>query len=218
MRLVTCIMPTRARNVWAAIAVNSFIMQTYPNKQLIILDDRQEPSFTEVPRSPAVSYLRSDSRSIAEKRNILCGLAAGDLVCHLDDDDFSAPERIADQVQRLEASGKPVTGYHSMLFYESNPERAAKYVNNAPNFYALGTSLMYRREWAMAHPFRLDKDAWGEDNNFVSDARSEGNLISVDAGQLMVARAHAGNTNQKDLTKVDYRAVPLSAIPERFFH
>jgi hypothetical protein len=195
--------------------MNSFVMQTYASKQLLILDDRQDPSFSEVPRLPSVSYLRSDSRSIAEKRNILCSLSAGDLVCHWDDDDFSAPERIADQVKRLEESGKAVTGFCSMLFYEGQPERAAKYVNDCN--YALGTSLLYRREWAIEHPFRLAENAWGEDNNFVNDARSAGDLISVDAGQLMVARAHPGNTSKKDLGKVDYRTVPLSAIPERFF-
>lgn len=217
MRLVTCIMPTRGRGIWAALAVNSFLQQAYPYKELLILDDRNDSSFRDGHPSGfgSVSYFCSDSQSIAEKRNILVNLAPSSLICHWDDDDWSAPGRIADQVQRFEESGKPVVGYHSMLFYQSNPERAAKYINDAS--YALGTSLMYRREWAIAHPFHLAEKAWGEDNNFVNDARNAGELISVDAGQLMVARAHPGNTSKKDLGKQDYRPVPLSAIPPGFF-
>lgn len=211
MNLVVGIMVTRGRNWMAARALDAFMRQTYPCKQLLILDDRQEPSFSEPPRD--ASYLRSDSRSIAEKRNICCQLAAGDIVCHVDDDDYSAATRIADQVQRLEESGKRVTGYCSMLFTDG--ERAAKYINDGS--YALGTSLMYRREWAIAHPFRLAEKAWGEDNNFVNDARNAGELISVDAGQLMVARAHPGNTSVKNLGAHDFRPVPLSTIPVEFF-
>lgn len=206
-------MVTRGRNWLAAAAMQSFLVQTYPYKQLLILDDRAEPSFAEPPR--LASYLRSDSRSIAEKRNICCQLAAGDLIVHIDDDDWQASTRIAEQVQRLAESGKPVTGYHSMLFYESQPERAAKYVNDCN--YALGTSLMYKREWAVNHPFHLAEKAWGEDNNFVNDARNAGELISVDAGQLMVARAHPGNTSVKNLGAHDFRPVPLSTIPVEFF-
>jgi hypothetical protein len=208
-------MPTRGRNVWAANAIFAFLNQTYSYRELLILDDRRDPSFVTSPAGyfNSVSYIQSDSRSIAEKRNLLCNLASGDLVCHWDDDDWSDQTRIADQVTRLEESGKPVTGYHSMLFTDG--VRAAKYINDAS--YALGTSLMYRRDWALAHPFKLMEKAWGEDNNFVNEARNAGELISVDAGQLMVARAHPGNTSHKDLTKQDYRPVPLSAIPERFF-
>jgi len=213
MKTVTGIMLTRNRNAWATSALVSFMNQTYPDKRLIILDDSEEPSFSASPVFEGVSYMRSKVRSIAEKRNICCSLAKTELIVHVDDDDWSAPERIAYQVKQIEESGKQVAGFCSMLFTDG--VRAAKYINDAS--YALGTSLMYRRDWALAHPFKLMEKAWGEDNNFVNEARNAGELISVDAGQLMVARAHPGNTSHKDLTKQDYRPVPLSAIPEGFF-
>jgi hypothetical protein len=34
---------------------------------------------------------------------------------HWDDDDYSAPERISVQVERLRVSGKPLTGFHTRL-------------------------------------------------------------------------------------------------------
>jgi len=61
--------------------------------------------------------------------------------------------------------------------------------------YALGTSLCYRRSWWQAHPFEAKNV--GEDNDFVSVAVSAGRLISVDAGKMMYATNHPGNTSPR---------------------
>jgi hypothetical protein len=43
--LVSAIMPTRARPQFAREAVDLFLAQTWPNKELVILDDEEHPSF-----------------------------------------------------------------------------------------------------------------------------------------------------------------------------
>jgi O-antigen biosynthesis protein len=63
--------------------------------------------------------------------------------------------------------------------------------------YALGTSLCYRRDWWRARRFRSLQV--GEDNQFVSEADALGQLITADAGELMYATIHAGNTSPRKM-------------------
>lgn len=216
-RLVTAIMPTRGRSSLAMVALNSFLDQTYEFKQLLILDDRNDPSFVVPPEFNQVAYLRVDDRLlISEKRNVCCQYAAGEIICHFDDDDWSAPDRIANQVERLFESRGSVTGFHSMLFYEFSTGRAAKFIGHRA--YALGTSLMYTRDHWQRHKFRpgIENPNVAEDNQFVIEAVSAGEFTSTDAGQTMVATVHIGNTSPKDMTRLSQ--VSLEVIPKRFFN
>jgi glycosyltransferase involved in cell wall biosynthesis len=220
MKLVSAIMPTRGRKEWAAQALKCFLDQTYPEKELIILDDMDDRSFDE-----KIGFMWPDVRyfvfpgsrfNIPYKRNRCCEVAHGETIMHWDSDDWSAPDRMANQVSTLEESGRQVTGFHSMLFYEEHSGRCFKYLNDES--YALGTSLTYLKSFWQSHPFNETlKD--GEDNQFVKEAMRATQLVSVDAGQLMVARIHPNNTSPKDLggTQTSYVPVPRETLPEGFF-
>ena len=116
------------------------------------------------------------------------------MVAHWDDDDWSAPGRLADQVGRLEASGKAVTGYHTIKFTDG--KRWWLYAG-VPH-YATGTSLCYRKSWWAAHEFPLLQV--GEDNHFVSDAGVEKQLASADGREMIAASLHAGNTSTHSMS------------------
>ncbi len=196
MKLVSAILPTRGRREFARQALESFLDQTYPEKELLILDDIDDPSFPDgVPHGHRILRWLSNSRLIAKKRNDLCGYAAGPIIMHFDSDDWSAPDRMADQVERLEMSGAAVTGYHSILFFDG---RVFKYIGS-PN-YAVGTSLAFTKEWWAKFPFPENvQDGIGEDNEFVCNAYNRGRLCSVDGGSMIVARVHVDNTSKKDV-------------------
>lgn len=221
MTLVSAILPTRGRQAYAQQAVKDFINQTYPSRELVILDDLEERSFPngalDIPRCyfPVV-YLMHNSRSIAEKRNLCCQYANGEVIVHWDSDDHSEPARIQSQVDFLEKSERAVAGFHSLLFHVAQDGRWLKYCGDPS--YALGTSLMYRKAFWKAHPFRSPSDTphWGEDNNFVRDARQAGELVTVDGDTLMYARIHDSNTSIKDIggAQTSYRHVPIEAIPQ----
>lgn len=133
----------------------------------------------------------AESRPIGEKRNFGCEYSTGDVVCHWDDDDFSAPGRLSDQIGRLEESGKAVTGYHSMRFTDGT----VWWQYRGDPHYALGTSLCYWRHWWDAHRFRAVQV--GEDNTFVAEAWQAQQLQTADAGELMYATNHAQNTSPR---------------------
>jgi len=82
------------------------------------------------------------------------------------------------------------------------------------HLYALGTSLMYRRDWWMRHPF-VEINV-GEDNQFVGKARAQNQLVVADSGDLMIASNHSGNTSPRNIAGKSWRAIerPASAPEE----
>ena len=200
MALVSCIMPTRGRPEFAAQAVEYFRAQTWPEKELIIIDDEDAPSFAEPPAFAAYERLRT-RRTIGQKRNLACSMATGDLICHFDDDDYSAPGRIADQAQRILDTGAGLTGYHRMRFIDELG-RWWLFSASSPEHYILGTSMMYTRQFWQAHPFPSHPEhRVGEDNAVVQRAGRE--LVTADARDLMWARIHGGNTSRKSTDNRD---------------
>lgn len=131
--------------------------------------------------------------TVGAKRNYGCERAAGEYVAHWDDDDYSAPGRLADQLSRISESGWAVTGYRSMRFTDG----AQWWLYSGSSSYALGTSLFYRRDWWQRHRFPSIDVA--EDGAFVDVAAAAKQLITADAGDLMYATNHKGNTSPRQM-------------------
>ena len=132
-----------------------------------------------------------DGSNVGQKRNFGCSLAAGDVIAHWDDDDYSAPTRLDDQIRRMQSTGCQVTAYHRMRFtdgrdwwsYEGQPG------------YAIGTSLCYRKQFWKENNFPSIQ--LGEDREFHLAARRAGQLVTAEAGLLMYATIHNGNTSPR---------------------
>ena len=149
---------------------------------------------------PGVRYIHHGIKlSVGAKRNLGCELARGEIVAHWDDDDYSAPGRVEDQVQRLTESGKAVTGYHSMRFTDGREW----WLYTGPGNYSLGTALCYLRSWWQTH--RFEPFDVGEDNLFVARASAHGQLICVPADDMMWASIHQTNTSPRALHSQSWR-------------
>jgi hypothetical protein len=125
-----------------------------------------------------------------------------------------------DQMGRLLASGKAVTGYHSLLF--TNGAAWWRYegqvfsgILGARTFGVFGTSLLYRKDWWRAHPFidgpkNFDNH---EDKAFVLTAIQANQLVEAPCGDHMYARIHADNTSPKGTGDHNrYRPVAIPAF------
>ncbi len=64
-----------------------------------------------------VQYDNDGSKTIGVLRNAANALTGCDIICHWDSDDWSHPNRIAEQVALLQSSGAECVGYHEMLFW-----------------------------------------------------------------------------------------------------
>lgn len=216
MTFASAIMPVYGQREMAGLALASFLAQDWEPKELIVIDDSPEEMQDLFAGLPLIRYVRgSERQKIGHKRNRACELAEGDVILHFDSDDWSAPNRIRDQVDRLLASGKAVTGYHSMLFWDG----AQVFKYKGAYDYSLGSALCYRKDFWRAHAFVAEDRRRWEDNVFVQDARNEGQIVCVDAGKMMVARIHAANTCPKKPAENprQWAAVERSEIPEAFF-
>ncbi len=148
-----------------------------------------------VPDDPSIRLLELDGNpTIGDKRNLGGSRAGGSVIAHWDDDDHSAPERLTDQIRRLIDSGQSVTGYCSMRFTDGS----RSWLYRGATHYAIGTSLCYRRDWWQSHPFPGLQV--GEDGAFAATAHQAGQLTTAEAGELMHATIHPGNTSPRQLT------------------
>ncbi len=195
-------MPTRARVAFARQALLDWQAQDYPNKELVIVDDKMQPSFRHGVDVPGVVYLTTDkmgSLTVGEKRNIACGYATGEYVCHWDDDDRHGPGRITDQMNRLEETGADITGYLPLTFVAENGDRW-EYVSPNRSF-PPGSGLCYQKDVWRRRPFQAKNV--GEDLAFTVGL----NAVVAPGGDHLVATIHSGNTSPRALKGCQWRKV-----------
>lgn len=217
--LVSLIMPTRGRPELASIALAHALAQDYPSIEILIFDDTDLPSFTDPPQTPThpvVRYYRNPASmfsSLGDKRNAMCEDAHGDLIGHVDSDDLSAPNRISFQVSQLTALGGDISGFHTLPFYDISTGHA--YVYHLNTACVCGTSLVYRRDFWLGHPFPPINI--GEDLSYTSAHRER--RISSDGRQLLVALLHDGNMsshNQVRCHPVCFPTISADKLPGWF--
>lgn len=210
--LVSAIMPVFNRRRLVPMALASFLSQDWPEKELVVIDDGEDVLQDLFADVPDVRYLRVPGRQrIGAKRNLACEAAQGELIVHFDSDDWSAPGRISDQVERLLAANKSVSGYHSLLFWNPARREASKYAGASD--YSCGSALCYRRSFWEAN--RFPNSSVGEDNAFVMAAQAQQQIVSVDGGQMMVALIHDDNTSKHQ--PLQWPTVDVAEIPAAYF-
>ena len=222
-------MLTADRPELARRAVECFRRQTYPAKRLLIYDtskaeiewpeDYYEDDDVVVIESKDTDH-HGNAKTIGYLRNrAIAFWTEYPIICHWDDDDYSHPNRIAEQVALLESSGADVVGYREMLFWRedssaecicpdepcphNSPGEAWLYSNPDPR-YALGTSLCYWRKTWERKPFEATSQ--GEDVRFCTGLKCVGvrgigsPIVAEDHPPdqdtpRMIARIHGGNTS-----------------------
>jgi O-antigen biosynthesis protein len=208
---VSCVMPTWNRRAFIPAAIDCFMRQTYENRELVILDDGDEPIDDLIPKDPRIRYIFENKRMITgDKRNRVCALAHGEIICHFDDDDWSAAGRVQHQIDLMEKTGKPITGFGELLFWDMNA-KVAKRFHASIMGYVCGTTLCYTREFWFGHRFKSRHMA--SDNDFVYP-----NLQNVAASKeekFMVARIHnCHHTSPKTGVRA---AASIESIPAEFW-
>lgn len=219
--LVSAIMPTRGRRFMSYTAVECWKTQTWAEKELIILDDADDLSFPVPPNGPGIWYYRAPKRTIGAKREWLCQEARGEVIIHFDSDDWSDPNRIEEQVSLLLTTRKPMTGYHSLLFWDM--QRSVGYKWKGAEGFAIGTSMCYTKEFWRSHrwpeysglPHNPALDA--TDVEIVNQAQKIG-IATLDGRGMCIARAHGANTSSaRRIATNGWPRVSSGEFPAAFF-
>lgn len=195
--LVSCIMPTCDRRSFVPQAIRSFLRQTYPNLELVIVDDGVESAADCVPENDRIRYLRLDHKlKIGAKRNFACEQARGDFIVHWDDDDWYPSWRVRAQMNGLQG-GSDLCGTSRVFYYDPAKEQTWEYRYQAPGpQWIAGNTLAYRRRlWESS---RFPDLQIGEDSRFVWNNAGKAICDLADPA-LCVATIHQSNTSTKNV-------------------
>ena len=121
-RLVSVIIPTRNRPNYLQQAVESVLCQTYPNIEIIVVDDGSDSKGAATKKIlrpylplPSLTYIYQHNRGVGTAVNRGLMFSRGEYIQRLDDDDRLLPEKIARSVevfQKRPAVGLVATGYY----------------------------------------------------------------------------------------------------------
>jgi hypothetical protein len=211
--LVSCIMPTANRRIFVPQAIRYFQRQTYPHRELVILDDGRQELADLIPPDSQVRYVRMDHKStMGAKHNLACELARGEVIVHWDDDDWMADWRLSYQIEILLAhsSVNTLCGLKRLYFYDPAAEQAWEYIYSADERpWVSGGTFCYRREFWLTHRFPDMNE--GADTVFVWGLRDAEILAHV-RHDFYVGVVHAANTSPKRIHDPAWHPVTVERI------
>jgi len=105
-QLVSILIPAFNAEKWIGKCIESALAQTWPRKEIIVVDDGSKDSTLKVAKSYASKLVRvktQDNRGGSTARNHALSLAQGDYIQWLDADDLLAPDKISVQLVDTES-------------------------------------------------------------------------------------------------------------------
>ncbi|MCC6944669.1 MAG: glycosyltransferase [Thermomicrobiales bacterium] len=202
---VSMILTTRDRPKFMEMALACFQHQTYPNRELIIVDDGDaQPVDEEIARRAGATLIRTPPGTpLGDKLNIGCDAATGLLCQKMDDDDWYGPDfeitMVRAALSRWTDACRPIVGivtpfrFFNLVSWE---------VRQTPQGNVPGATLIFARQDWREHPFRSlpgDEDVW-----FFLDHLAHGAAVArVNGLQHYLAIRHRGLNTERGHTWVN---------------
>ena len=115
--LVSILIPCHNAEKWVAEAIASSLAQTWPEKEVLVVDDGSTDQSLQVIRSfgDRIHWETGPNRGGNVARNRLLKLARGEWLQYLDADDYLLPEKIERQIEFLASHPKQDVVYGPMI-------------------------------------------------------------------------------------------------------
>ena len=110
--LVSILIPAYNAEEWIAESIESAVAQTWPRKEIIVVDDGSTDRTCDVARgfaSQIVKVVSTENQGQSAAVNTAYGLCQGDYIQELDADDLLAPDKIEKQLAALRETDGPRT-------------------------------------------------------------------------------------------------------------
>lgn len=203
--LVSCLMVTRGRVPLALVAVDCFLRQTYPNRELVLVDDDPDDALERALAGTDRSRIRhirlpDEGRPLGALRNIAVEQAHGTYVCQWDDDDLHDPMRLEMQLRVLRQSGCQACVLVRWLTWWPRSGRLA--VSNQRHWEG---SLLCERSVLARYP-ELRR---GEDSAVMQRLVESVRLVRMDLPRLYLYVAHGANTFEADHFEAHWQEASL---------
>lgn len=193
---VSVLTPTYNRRRFIPQLLRCFQQQTYPKDrlELVVIDDGSDPVEDLCAGLPAVRYVRLPSRApLGHKRNLAARVAAGDILVHMDDDDYYPERRVESAVQALLRSGRHLAGSSILYTYFVESGDIVKLGPYGDNHSTAG-AMAYDREYLRDH--RFDEAAEVAEERAFTRSFSEP-VAQIDPRDTLLCIAHGENTVDK---------------------
>ena len=205
--LVSIITPTRNRKVFFELAINNFLTQDYPKNRLewIIIDDsenKEEYISDILPKDDRIKHIKikNDGKpiTISKKRNMGYKYSQGDIIVHMDDDDYYLPSSVSTRVKVLlyyKEKGVQCVGCERFGCHDI--EKDTSFIIDKNNEIA-EASMAYFREFIKEREFD-ERIVKGEGKLFTRN-RNE-NVMKLPFEFLFISFTHGKNTHTRKSDK-----------------
>lgn len=192
--LISCLCVTERRVPLLQRAVACFLAQTWPARELVVLHeaaDTATQAWLQGHPHPLIRPLAVPSSprlALGTKRQLSLEAARGDYVATWDDDDWSAPTRLAEQMQVIRDSGRAACVLHQWLVMDQALGQV--WLSELRTWEA---SLVARRD-AMPRYQPLDR---GEDLISIAEIARAEQLAALRSPHLYVYTYHGRNVGSR---------------------
>lgn len=208
--LVSCLCVTNKRAHFLKRAIDCFLAQDHPHKEMIIVcpaDDHQALDYLgtlQDERLVPVTVPAGHQLTLGELRNLSLEHCNGDFFCQWDDDDWSHRKRLSIQLNNLVSNHHPATMLTNVLMYDGANAKA--YFSN---FRLWDQTLM--GSTALCGQVRYQALEKSEDREFSHLLMMESKIYPTVSPNLYIYRFHGNNTwDQDHFNWLFGRAQPLS--------
>lgn len=196
--LVSCLMVTANRLRLCQRAIRCYNRQTYPNRELIVVDDGEQdltPALATVPEDKLTHVQLPSNRNyvLGQLRNVALDAASGAFRTQWDDDDWYHPKRIERQVQVMR-KGYDACCLRGTLMHVDSPKFVHQpYIGYLPD--GVPGTIMHRRDSDIRYP-EMRRE---EDTEYLEEwRRRRYALLSLSDTHLFIRCFHGSNTWEKN--------------------
>ena len=199
---VSVILTTRDRPRFLAVALRCYAHQTYPHRELIVVDDGEDfPVDEHAVATLGGRLVRLDPGTpLGTKLNRGVEISRGPLCQKMDDDDWYAPRFLETMIGSVESNRqevcRPTLAFlMPFLFFDVARWEIRRSVEiNAPG----ATLLLGRDDWGDSpfRPVRFDEDVW----YLLDHLKQGGTVVPVLAPETFLAVRHRGASQDRGHT------------------
>ncbi len=126
--LVSILIPAYNAERWIADTLKSVVGQSWPNKEIIVVDDGSKDETVAIARrfgSSGVKMVQQENRGPAAARNHAYRLSQGEYIQFIDADDLLSPEKISEQIKVLRESPPRMLSICGWVYFQdgTDPEQ-----------------------------------------------------------------------------------------------
>lgn len=206
--MISVVLPVFNGELHLAEAIDSILAQSFPDFELIIIDDGSTDGSLRIlqeyqKRDRRIRLVSRENRELATTLNESIDIARGEWVARMDQDDIALPQRLERQLKWLKESGADVAGSWVKCFgswdqritrvYQTDQAIKVDMLFKSPFVHP---SVMMRTK--LIRQLRYDKSAEkAEDYDLWARAAQSGWVMSNVPEVLLLYRKHASQTTTK---------------------